>query len=169
MFKTDHNLWRTSKGDQYGSSSETGVCWVHWAAFASQAPHADGLSSPRWGRFFGYGRKKIPARKGCRFQCREAGDYVSDLAERRWTDRPQFSNPAAIRDLPDVVVRSLPDRSVMNSSAINRALCSTGIRGGGSVIEVGLPTTSSDTNSSRVSVFDFKTIVRIWPSTVIGA
>src|SRR5450631_119502 len=39
MFKTDHNLWRTSKGDQYGSSSETGVCWVHWAAFASQAPH----------------------------------------------------------------------------------------------------------------------------------
>jgi hypothetical protein len=33
-----------------------------------------------------------------------------------------FSNPAAIRDLPDVVVRSLPDRSVMNSSAINRAL-----------------------------------------------
>ena len=57
----------------------------------------------------------------------------------------------------------------MNSSAIDRALCSTWIRGGGSVIEVGLPTTSSDTNSSRVSVFDFKTIVRIRPSTVIGA
>src|ERR1700687_1457132 len=39
MFKTDHDLWRTSKGDQYGSSSETSVCWVYWAAFASQAPH----------------------------------------------------------------------------------------------------------------------------------
>jgi hypothetical protein len=48
----------------------------------------------------------------------------------------------------------------MNSSAINRALCSTGIRGGGSAIEVGLPTTSSDTNSSRVSVFDLQTIIR---------
>jgi hypothetical protein len=50
----------------------------------------------------------------------------------------------------------------MNSSAINRAQCSTGIRGGGSVIEVGLPTTSSDTNSSRVSVFDLQTIMVVF-------
>src|ERR1700730_8949917 len=35
-------------------------------------------------------QKKSLHGRGCRFQCREAGDYVSDLAERRLsrTDRP---------------------------------------------------------------------------------
>src|SRR5450631_4946702 len=69
MFKTDHKLWRTSKGDQYRSSSETGVCWVYWAAFASQAPRGcraqqitTASASPSWGRFFDtfdFGRSKF--------------------------------------------------------------------------------------------------------------
>jgi hypothetical protein len=58
MFKIDHNLWRTSKGDQYRSSSETGMCWVYWAAFASTPPRGcraqqitTASTSPSWGRF----------------------------------------------------------------------------------------------------------------------
>jgi len=58
MFKTDHNLWRTSKGDQYRSSSETGTCWVIWAEFASTPPRGcraqqitTASASPSWGRF----------------------------------------------------------------------------------------------------------------------
>jgi hypothetical protein len=38
MFKTDHKLWKSFKSDQYSSSSETGMCWVYWAAFASLRP-----------------------------------------------------------------------------------------------------------------------------------
>jgi hypothetical protein len=59
MFKTDHNLWRTSKGDQYRSSSETGMCWVYSAEFASTPPRGcraqqitTASASPSWGRFF---------------------------------------------------------------------------------------------------------------------
>jgi hypothetical protein len=41
-----------------------------------------------------------------------------------------FSNPAAMRTLPGPVNRSLPARSIMYPSLINRALCSVGIAAG---------------------------------------
>jgi hypothetical protein len=63
-----------------------------------------------------------------------------------------FSNPAAIRRLPGVVIRSLPSRSAIYPSRINRALCSGGITAGGSFTDV-LPTVSREANSSRVSIF----------------
>jgi hypothetical protein len=56
--KQTTNLLRTSKGDQYRSSSETGMCWVYWAAFASTLPRGcraqqitTASASPSWGRF----------------------------------------------------------------------------------------------------------------------
>jgi hypothetical protein len=79
MFKTDHNLWRTSKGDQYRSSSETGMCWVYWAAFASTPPRGcraqqitTASASPSWGRFFGVESKKT-ARNGPVFHAEKFG------------------------------------------------------------------------------------------------
>jgi hypothetical protein len=79
-----------------------------------------------------------------------------------------FSNPAAIRRLPGVVIRSLPARSTMYPSPISRALCSAGITAGGSSTVVS-PTLSSEANSSRVSFSDREAIIRVWPFSVVGA
>jgi hypothetical protein len=38
-----------------------------------------------------------------------------------------FSNPAAMRHLPGPINRSLPARSIMYPSPVNRALCSAGM------------------------------------------
>jgi hypothetical protein len=80
-----------SKSDQYRSSSETGMCWMYWAAFASTPPRGcraqqitTASASPSWGRFFGYGRKRIPARKGLAFPM-----------QRSWGLRVQSSGAAA--------------------------------------------------------------------------
>jgi hypothetical protein len=88
MFKTDHKLWKTSIVSNTGHRLRTGVR----AAFirlrlrprptrlSSTANH-DGLSShPRWGRCFGSGSKKSLHGTGWCFQCREVGDYASNLA-----------------------------------------------------------------------------------------
>src|ERR1700675_267415 len=106
MFKADHKLLRTSKGDQYRSSSETGVCWLYWAAFASQAPHVcraqqlQTASAPHAGAVsLDADLKKSLHGRGWRFQCREAGDYVSNLAVRRravWSIRNSLANNAAL-------------------------------------------------------------------------
>jgi hypothetical protein len=81
---------------------------------------------------------------------------------------PAFEFAAAIRALPGVVIRSLPNRSTMYPSPISRARCSAGITAGGSSTVV-LPTVSMDANSSRVSFFDLGAIVRIWPRSAIVA
>ena len=72
-------------------------------------------------------------------------------------DLPTCRNPAAIRCLPGVVIRSLSERSTMYPSPISRALCWAEITGGGSSIEH-LPTVSSEANSSRVSTLRSETI-----------
>jgi hypothetical protein len=38
IFKTDHELWKTSAGVQYRSALQTGVCCFYLAAFASTPP-----------------------------------------------------------------------------------------------------------------------------------
>jgi hypothetical protein len=67
-----------------------------------------------------------------------------------WLRSPTCRNPAAIRCLPGVVIRSLSERSTMYPSPTSRALCWAGIIAGGSSIEH-LPTVSREANSSRVS------------------
>ena len=79
-----------------------------------------------------------------------------------------FSNPAAIRDLPDVVIRSLPARSAMYPSSINRALCSAGMTAGGSRTAHVLPTVRREANSSGVRGSDSHAIIRLCPLTCIG-
>lgn len=73
-----------------------------------------------------------------------------------------------MRDRPGVVIRSLPDTSAMYPSMISRISCSKGIFAGGSFTADVLPTLSRDANSSRVSVFDSATMIRVWPFSVIG-
>src|SRR5882757_7945428 len=64
-----------------------------------------------------------------------------------------FSNPAAIRHLPGPVNRSLPARSDMYPSPINRALCSAGMAAGGPFTAV-LPTVRREANSCSLRRFD---------------
>ena len=79
-----------------------------------------------------------------------------------------FSNPAAIRDLPGVVIRSLPARSAMYPSSINRALCSAGMTAGGSRTAHVLPTVRREANSSGVRGADSDAIIRLCPLTCVG-
>ena len=60
-----------------------------------------------------------------------------------------LKNSAAIRRLPDVVVRSLPPISAIYPSQISRARCLPGMTAGGWSIEH-RPTASSEANSSPV-------------------
>ena len=46
---------------------------------------------------------------------------------------------------------------------ISRTLCSKGIFAEGVIHSGRIPTLSSDANSSRVSVFDSATMIRVWP------
>jgi hypothetical protein len=64
-----------------------------------------------------------------------------------------FSNPAAMRDLPGPVNCSLPARSIMYPSLINRALCSAGIAAGESFTAV-LPTVRREANSCSLRRLD---------------
>jgi hypothetical protein len=82
--------------------------------------------------------------------------------------RGLFSNPTAIRDLPDVVIRSLPSRFATYPSSINRALCSAGIIAGGSSTAHVLPTTRREANSSGVRGSDSHAIIRLCPLTCFG-
>jgi len=79
-----------------------------------------------------------------------------------------FSNPAAIRDLPGVVIRSLPCRSTMYPSSINRARCPAGIIAGGWSTAHVLPTISSEANSSLVSIFNLDAIIGLCPVRELG-
>jgi hypothetical protein len=79
-----------------------------------------------------------------------------------------FSNPAAIRDLPGVVIRSLPCRSTMYPSSINRARCWAGMTAGGSRTAHVLPTVRREANSSGVRGSDSRAIIRLCPLTCIG-
>ena len=79
-----------------------------------------------------------------------------------------FSNPTAIRDLPGVVIRSLPSRFATYPSSINRALCSAGIIAGGSSTAHVLPTTRREANSSGVRGSDSHAIIRLCLLTCIG-
>src|SRR6202035_5101376 len=79
-----------------------------------------------------------------------------------------FSNPAAIRDLPDVVIRSLPARSAMYLSSINRALCLAGMTAGGLRTAHVLPTVRREANSSGVRGSDSDAIIRLCPLTCVG-
>jgi hypothetical protein len=79
-----------------------------------------------------------------------------------------FSNPTAIRDLPGVVIRSLPCRSTMYPSSINRARCSAGMNAGGSRTAHVLPTVRREANSSRVRGSESHAIIRLCPLTCIG-
>ena len=80
-----------------------------------------------------------------------------------------FSKPAAIRDLPGVVIRSLPCRSTMYPSSINRARCWAGMTAGGSLTAHVLPTVRREANSSGVRGSDSHAIIRLCPLTCIGA
>jgi hypothetical protein len=82
------------------------------------------------------------------------------MASQRQESRSSTRLPFAIRNLPVVVIRSLPPRSAMYPSPISRAPCSAGITAGGSVTADVSPTVRSEANSSRVSVSDFLAIVR---------
>jgi hypothetical protein len=53
------------------------------------------------------------------------------------TGSGMFSNSAGIRDLPSVVIRSLPNRSAMYPSSINRALIAAAFANRGEVCEPG--------------------------------
>src|ERR1700676_2515445 len=108
MFKADHKLLRTSKGDQYRSSSETGVCWVYWAAFASQAPHVcraqqlQTASAPPAGAVsLDADLKKSLQGTGLAFPMqRSLGVHASNLALRRravWSERDGFAKWASPR------------------------------------------------------------------------
>jgi hypothetical protein len=79
-----------------------------------------------------------------------------------------FSNPAAIRDLPGVVIRSLPCRSTMYPSAINRARCWAGMTAGGSRTAHVFPTVRREANSSGVRGSDSHAIIRLCPLACIG-
>jgi hypothetical protein len=68
-----------------------------------------------------------------------------------------------MRDRPGVVIRSLPDTSAMYPSMMSQTLCSKGIFAGGSFTADVLPTLSREANSSRVSVFDSASMIRVWP------
>jgi hypothetical protein len=77
----------------------------------------------------------------------------------------RFSNPAAaIRALPLVVRRSLPSRSAMYPSMVSRSSCSKGI-----LAAHVSPTLSSEANSSRVSVCNSESIIRVWHFFLIDA
>ncbi len=80
----------------------------------------------------------------------------------------RFSNPAAIRHLPVVVIRSLPCRSTMYPSSINRARCSAGMTAGGSRTAHVLPTVRREANSSGVRGSDSDAMIRLCPLTCIG-
>jgi hypothetical protein len=106
-FKTDHKLWRTSTGVQYRSSSETGMCWVYWAAFASTPPRgcrAQQITTAsarpsRWGRFFGVESKKTCTERAG-VPCREVWNKASNLAVWRravWSERDGFAKSASSR------------------------------------------------------------------------
>jgi hypothetical protein len=60
-----------------------------------------------------------------------------------------LKNSAAIRRLPDLVIRSLPPMSAIYSSQISCARCLPAMTAGGWSIEH-RPTASSEANSSRV-------------------
>lgn len=77
--------------------------------------------------------------------------------------RGPFSNPAAIRDLPGVVIRSLPSRFATYPSSINRARCWAGMTAGGSRTAHVLPTARREANSSGVRGSDSHAIVRLSP------
>jgi hypothetical protein len=79
-----------------------------------------------------------------------------------------FSKPTAIRDLPDVVIRSLPCRFTMYPSSINRARCWAGMTGGGSRIAHVLPTVRREANSSGVRGSDSRAIMRLCTLACIG-
>jgi hypothetical protein len=72
----------------------------------------------------------------------------------------------AIRDLPGVVIRSLPCRFTMYPSSINRARCWAGMTAGGSRIAHVLPTVRREANSSGVRGSD--AMIRLCPLTCIG-
>jgi hypothetical protein len=80
----------------------------------------------------------------------------------------RFSNPAAIRHLPVVVIRSLPCRSTMYPSSINRARCSAGMAAGGSRTAHVLPTVRREANSSGVRDSDSDAMIILCPLTCIG-
>jgi hypothetical protein len=74
-----------------------------------------------------------------------------------------FSNPAAMRDLPRPVNRSLPASSIMYPSPVNRALCSAGMTAGGPFTGV-LPTVKREANSCSLRRFDnLATITQVGP------
>jgi hypothetical protein len=73
-----------------------------------------------------------------------------------------------MRDLPGVVILSLPARSAMYPNPINRALCSAGMTAGGSRTAHVLPTVRRDANSSGVRGADSDAIIRLCPAACIG-
>jgi hypothetical protein len=73
----------------------------------------------------------------------KAHDFSQGLRQPYFDfDRGPILNPFAIRNLPGVVIRSLPAKSAMSPSSISRALCSAGITAAGSETAQVFPTAS---------------------------
>jgi hypothetical protein len=89
------------------------------------------------------------------------------MPSARQESRSSTRLPFAIRNLPGVVIRSLPPRSAMYPSRISRALCVAEMTAGGSSTDV-LPTVRSEANSSRVSGADLEAITPVCQFPQLG-